>query len=152
MDMNVDDPARRASRRLFETAYTRSPYRFTVIGYPDIFNELKPDDIHGYYREKYAPNNVFLRRRRRREERRGRRANPRRLQKFKARALSPVVLPEEPRQTAPREIVEEAPIELGHLHFAWHIPELRHPDVPVLDVLAVLLGQRSQLAAVSAGP
>ena len=59
MDMDVDDPGRRASRRLFETAYTRSPYRFTVIGYPDIFNELKPDDIRGYYREKYAPNNVF---------------------------------------------------------------------------------------------
>ncbi len=59
MDMNVDDPGRRASRRLFETAYTRSPYRFTVIGYPDIFNELKPDDIRGYYHEKYAPNNVF---------------------------------------------------------------------------------------------
>src|SRR5690349_14961272 len=59
MDMNVDDPNRRASRRLFETAYTRSPYRLTVIGYPDIFNELKPEDIHNYYREKYSPNNVF---------------------------------------------------------------------------------------------
>src|SRR6266700_7490924 len=41
MDMNVDDPGRRASRRLFETAYTRSPYRFTIIGYADIFHELK---------------------------------------------------------------------------------------------------------------
>src|SRR5947209_12471184 len=59
MDMNVDDPGRRASRRLFETAYTRSPYRFTVIGYPDIFHELKQEDILAYYREKYAPNNVF---------------------------------------------------------------------------------------------
>src|SRR5512135_640616 len=59
MDMNVDDPGRRSSRRLFETAYTRSPYRFTVIGYPDVFNELKPDDIVAYYHEKYAPNNVF---------------------------------------------------------------------------------------------
>ncbi len=57
--MNEDDPGRRAGRRLFETAYTKSPYRFTVIGYPDIFNELKPEDIRGYYREKYAPNNVF---------------------------------------------------------------------------------------------
>src|SRR5256886_14422734 len=55
MDMGQDDPARRSGRRLFETAYTRSPYRFTVIGYPDIFNELKPDDIRGYYREKYVP-------------------------------------------------------------------------------------------------
>jgi zinc protease len=140
MDMNVDDPGRRASRRLFETAYTKSPYRFTVIGYPDIFNELLPRHILEYYREKYAPNNVFhvvvgdvkaeevvaqIR------EAYG---------KSKARPQPPGVLPEEPRQTAPREIVEEAPVELGHLHCAWHIPELRHPDVPILDVLAVLLG------------
>jgi zinc protease len=140
MDMNVDDPGRRAGRRLFETAYTRSPYRFTVIGYPDIFNELKPDDIRGYYHEKYAPNNVFyvvvgdvktdeviaqIRAA---------------YEKSRARPSPPMVLPEEPGQTAPREIVEEAPIELGHFHFAWHIPEIRHPDVPVLEVLAVLLG------------
>jgi zinc protease len=140
MDMYQDDPGRRASRRLFETAYTRSPYRFTVIGYPDIFNEVKPDDIRGYYREKYAPNNVFfvvagdvksagvvaqIRQA---------------YAKSKAKSLPPMVLPEEPKQTAPRDVVEEAPIELGHLHFAWHIPDLRHPDVPILDVLAVVLG------------
>ncbi|HOX58261.1 MAG TPA: pitrilysin family protein [Candidatus Paceibacterota bacterium] len=140
MDMNTDDPGRRAGRRLFETAYTRSPYRLTVIGYPDIFNELKPDDIRGYYHENYAPNNVFyvvagdvkpdevvaqIRAA---------------YSQTKARALPPKVLPEEPRQTAPREVIEEAPIELGHFHVAWHIPELRHPDVPALDVLAALLG------------
>src|SRR6188474_2146052 len=60
MDMNQDDPSRRASRRLFETAYIRSPYRYTVIGYPDIFNELTRDDVVAYYREKYAPNNCFF--------------------------------------------------------------------------------------------
>src|SRR5579862_4749176 len=60
MDMNLDDPGRRASRRLFETAYTRSPYRFTIIGYPDIFHEVKQPDLLEYYREKYAPNNVFF--------------------------------------------------------------------------------------------
>src|ERR1041385_6180641 len=113
MDMYQDDPGRRASRRLFETAYTRSPYRFTVIGYPDIFNEVKPDDIRAYYRERYAPNNVFfvvsgdisfadvvaqIRKA---------------YEKNKAKPLPPVVLPGEPKQTAPREVVEEAPIELG---------------------------------------
>ncbi len=140
MDMNVDDPGRRASRRLFETAYTRSPYRLTVIGYPDIFNELKPEDIRGYYHEKYAPNNVFY-------VVTGDIQNDEVVAQIreayaqsKAKAMPPMVLPEEPKQTAAREIVEEAPIELGHLHFAWHIPELRHPDVPALDVLAVLLG------------
>lgn len=140
MDMNIDDPSRRASRRLFETAYTRSPYRFTIIGYPDIFNELKHEDILGYYQDKYAPNNVFF-------VVAGDVQNDAVVAQIraayaqsKAKALPPVVLPEEPRQTAPREVIEEAPIELGYFHFAWHIPEVRHPDVPVLDVLAAVLG------------
>src|SRR5476649_2455750 len=140
MDMGQDDPGRRSGRRLFETAYTRSPYRFTIIGYLDIFNELKPDDIRGYYHEKYAPNNVFyvVAGDVKRDEVVAQIKTA--YAQSKARALSPNFLPAEPKQTAPREIIEEAPIELGHLHFAWHIPELRHPDVPVLDVLAVLLG------------
>jgi zinc protease len=140
MDMNQDDPGRRASRRLFETAYTRSPYRFTIIGYPDIYNELQAGDIAAYYHERYAANNVFyvvvgdvqsvevvgqIRES---------------YAKSKARPIPPVVLPAEPRQTAPREVIEEAPIELGHMYISYHIPELRHPDVPILDVLAVVLG------------
>src|SRR3954470_20911057 len=60
MDMNQDDPGRRAGRRLFECAFTRSPYRFTVIGYPEIFNDLQSQDIHAYYRERYTPNNMFF--------------------------------------------------------------------------------------------
>lgn len=140
MDMNQDDPSRRASRRLFETAYIRSPYRYTVIGYPDIFNELTREDVVAYYREKYAPNNTFFVvvgdihasevEAQVREAYKG----------FRARPLPPSVMPLEPPQAAPREIFEEAPIELGHFHFAWHIPDIRHPDVPVLDVLATLLG------------
>src|SRR5579862_3337923 len=43
MDMSQDDPGRRAGRRLFECAFTKSPYRFTIIGYPDIFDTLKAE-------------------------------------------------------------------------------------------------------------
>lgn len=140
MDMNLDDPGRRASRRLFETAYTRSPYRFTIIGYPDIFHEVKQPDLFEYYREKYAPNNVFfvITGDLRTEDAIAQVREA--YSKSKARALPPAVLLEEPPQVAPREIIEEAPIELGHFHLAWHIPELRHPDVALLDVLAAVLG------------
>ncbi|HEY5910948.1 MAG TPA: pitrilysin family protein [Verrucomicrobiae bacterium] len=140
MDMNTDDPSRRASRRLFETAYVRSPYRLTVIGYPDIFSELKREDIVDYYQQKYAPNNVFyvivgdVQHDLVVEQIRAAYAAT------KAKPLPPVVLPAEPKQTAKRIVTEEAPIELGYFHLAWHIPELSHPDVPVLDVLAALLG------------
>src|SRR5450432_2327222 len=60
MDMNQDDPGRRAGRRLFETAFVKSPYRFTIIGYPDIFNTLQPADILAYYKDRYVPNNLFF--------------------------------------------------------------------------------------------
>src|SRR5690606_20244249 len=58
MDMGEDDPGRKSGRRLFETAYTTSPYRYTIIGYLDIFNRLKREDVLNYYRSKYAPNNL----------------------------------------------------------------------------------------------
>ncbi len=140
MDMNQDDPGRRSSRRLFETVYTRSPYRFTVIGYPDIFNELQPADIAAYYRERYVPNNMFF-------VVAGDIATDDAVAqiraafaKSKARPMAPMVLPVEPRQTAAREVIEEAPIELGYFHYAWHIPDIRHPDTPALDILSSLLG------------
>ena len=140
MDMNQDDPGRRSSRRLFETAFTKSPYRLTIIGYPDIYNELKAEDIAEYYRERYAPNNVFfvvvgdLKADDVIAQIRTAYANS------KSRPLPPPFLPDEPQQTASREVIEEAPIEMGHFHVSWHIPGLRHADVPILDVLAVVLG------------
>ena len=140
MDMNQDDPHQRSARRLFETAYTKSPYRFTIIGYPDIFNEVRREDLYAYYKEKYAPNNVFfvvvgdINAVEVEEQIRSAFATS------KARPMPPAVLPAEPKQIAAREVTEEAPIEMGHFHFSWHTPELRDPDVPVLDVLGTLLG------------
>ncbi|HEY0550560.1 MAG TPA: pitrilysin family protein, partial [Verrucomicrobiae bacterium] len=140
MDMNQDDPRQKSARRLFEVAYTRSPYRFTVIGYPDIFNDLKREDIFNYYKEKYAPNNLFF------VVVGDINANEVEAQirtafaKAKTRAMPSLPLAEEPKQVAPREVIEEAPVELGHMHMSWHIPDVRHPDMPLLDVLATLLG------------
>jgi zinc protease len=140
MAMGQDDPGQRSGRRLFETAYTQSPCRFPIIGYADVFNEIKREDVLAYYRERYVPNNLFfvvvgdI--------------SPAEVEArinagfagAKMRPLAPMVLPVEPRQMARREVREEAAIELGHLHISWHIPDVRHPDVPVLDVLATILG------------
>lgn len=141
LDMCQDDPGRHAGRRLFETAYTVSPYRYAIIGYPDIFSRLERADIVGYYREQYAPNNLFF-------VVVGDLQTDEVIEQLtaafagaKARPLPPVVLPTEPRQVAPREVIEEGAVELAHVHLGWHIPDVRHPDVPLLDVLAVLLGR-----------
>jgi zinc protease len=140
MEMGNDDPGRHSSRRLFEVAYTQSPYRYPIIGLPDIFNRLTRDEIAAYYHEKYAPNNCFL-------------VivgdfDPATVIEqvtaaYRGTGARPVpfpVIPAEPPQVGAREIVEEAPIALGHVHMAWHTPDIRHADTPALDVLSTLLG------------
>ncbi len=140
MEMGNDDPSRRAGRRLFETAYTKSPYRHTVIGYRDIFDKLTRDDLLNYYRERYAPNNCFI-------VVVGAIDTDEVLEWINdcyaaqpARSLPPVLLTNEPRQVAAREVIDEGPFEHAHFHFAWHIPDVRHDDIPALDVLSTLLG------------
>ena len=141
MDMGEDDPGTSSSRRLFEAAYRVSPCRYPVIGYREVFDRIGRNDIYAYYREKYAPENVFyvvvgdL--------------NASELlaqitelwNDVSPRPLPPEVLPQEPRQSAPRESIDEAPIELGHFHYAWHIPDIRHEDIPALDVLSTIMGE-----------
>lgn len=140
MDMNQDDPGRRSGRRLFETAYTRSPYRHTIIGYQDIFDTLTREDIVSYYQHRYQPNNVFyvVVGDVKRDEVVAQITKA--YADNKAKPMPPMVLPNEPRQAAGRECIEEAAVELGHLHFSWHVPDVRHEDIPVLDVLSTLLG------------
>src|SRR6266436_6512419 len=102
MDMNQDDPGQRSARRLFETAYTRSPYRFTVIGYPDIYNEVQREDVFAYYKEKYAPNNLFFIVVGDITAAEAEGQIQAAFAKCKARAMPPSVLPQEPKQVAAR--------------------------------------------------
>ncbi|MCF7669275.1 MAG: insulinase family protein, partial [Verrucomicrobia bacterium] len=140
MDMNQDDPGRRSSRRLFETAYTKSLYRYTVIGYPDVFNKLEPDDIMAYYKKHYVPNNIFFVIAGDVDASKVEAQIREAFESTPMQPLPPQSMHEEPQQMAQRLLIEEAPIEMAHFHFGWHVPDIRHPDTPALDVLSTLLG------------
>src|SRR4029077_12429676 len=49
--------------------------------------------------------------------------------------------PLEPEQLRARARVRREDIQEVYLSLGFHIPALRHPDVPALDLLAVALGQ-----------
>ena len=141
MAMNNDDPSRRANRSLWATAYTTHPYRFPVIGYPDIYNRLKRDDVVAYYKEHYVPNNLVfvivgdVDAAKVEQELRDQ------TKDASMGAVAPAFVPPEPTQLSLRERHEEMPMQLSQLHLAWHIPAVTHPDVYPLDVLAIVLGQ-----------
>ena len=140
MAMNNDDPDRRLHWTFWNTAYTTHPYRYTVIGYPDIFNRSTREDVFAYYKKFYVPNNLMfvvvgdvnadtiI-------------ARIRELTKdFRMNAMEPAALPVEPPQVAMRERHEEMDVQVSSLMLGWHIPGLTHADTPVLDVLAIVLG------------
>ncbi len=139
--MGDDNPDSVLSKLLFRTAFAENPCRHPVIGHLDLFNQLTRDDLAAYYHRQYSPDNLFLvivgdvdadharelvaghlggltRGRRRHHE----------------------VIPAEPRQLGRREAREEFPTELSRIEIAWHTPDVSHPDMPALDLLATIAG------------
>src|ERR1700679_2434223 len=58
--MGRDNPDSELGRLIFQTAFIRHPYRHPVIGYLDLFNQVKRDDVLAYYHERYSPQNLSL--------------------------------------------------------------------------------------------
>lgn len=138
--MGMDDPDRMIGQLMFRTAYQRHPYRLPIIGDMQVFDQLTRADVFHYYEARYVPNNltfvvvgdvdadaIYAQ-----------------LAEFfkdhPEQSLKPVYIPAEPPQLGRREVNEEFVTELTRLAFAWHIPEITHPDVPALDLLSTVLG------------
>ena len=138
--MGFDDPDRQTGLLLFATTYQRHPYRFPVIGQMEIYNQLTQENVMQYYKTRYVPNNLtFIVA----GDVDAEKVHQQLADFFKAypeKALKPVFIPTEPPQLGRREVHNEFPTELSRLSLAWHIPEITHPDVPALDLLAAILG------------
>lgn len=138
--MTKDDPDNRLWDALFATAFREHPFRQPIIGHQDVFSAVTREELLAYYRERYVPNNLVVvvvgdvdpvEIRKAIEHHFG--ATPR-------AALGPVLVPSEPLQLGPREEVRYEDVEVSRGTLAWPIPGLAHPDAPVLDVLATILG------------
>ncbi len=138
--MGNDDPDRVASHALFATAFREHPYRNPIIGHLDVFNALRRDDVMAYYKARYVPNNMFFTVVGDVDAAAVRAQLEELFAKHPRQPLPPVYLPAEPAQLGRREAHTEFATELTRLHLAWHIPSAAHPDIPALDVAAMVLG------------
>lgn len=140
IDMVQDEPDQRLAEALFATTFREHPFRHPIIGYRDVFAAMSRDDLAAYYHSRYVPNNMVvvvagdvLP------------ATARDLVKtsfgFSPRArLAPIIVPDEPRQLAPRVWERFEAVEISRVGLAWQIPGLTHVDTPALDALALILG------------
>src|SRR5438874_4825260 len=139
--MGLDDPDRTSTQLLFATAFQQHPYRFPVIGLIDIYNQLGQEQVREYYKRRYVPNNLTFVIVGHVDAAKIRQDLERLFKDYRAQSLQPIYIPPEPKQLGRRELHNEFATELTHLAMAWHVPEIAHPDVPALDVLAVILGE-----------
>lgn len=138
--MGNDDPDRVASQTLFATAFREHPYRHPIIGHLDVFNALSRDDVMAYYKARYIPNNMFFVVVGDVDAAAVRTQLGEIFAKHPRQSLPPVFIPAEPPQLGRREAHTEFATELTRLHLTWHVPGAAHPDIPALDVAAMVLG------------
>ena len=138
--MTKDDPDSRLWDTLFSTAFREHPYRQPIIGHRDVFSAVTRDDLLGYFRARYVPNNLVVVIVGDIDLAAARAAVEQHFGAAPRIRLAPVLVPEEPPQLAPRAEHRHESVELTRAVLAWPIPGLAHHDAPMLDLLATVLG------------
>lgn len=140
--MDRDEPSHRVSTLLWETAYLAHPYRYPVIGYEDLFKQIKRDDLIEYHKSKYTPNNCVLSIVGDIDESAAMRSCEDAFEKIPRRAEVQSVSPQEPLQMSERKAEERIEgLRLSYLVIAFHSTGLADKDLYPLDLLAAALGQ-----------
>ncbi|MCI0548696.1 MAG: insulinase family protein [Candidatus Rokubacteria bacterium] len=143
-----DDPAGVMLEEMSALAYMAHPYAWPVIGWMDDIRRITPSELRAFYERHYAPNNALLlvvgdveaaRVHGRVRELFG--AIPR------APDAPPVTAIEPPQRGERRVFLRRVGAQLPVVAVAWHVPNFRSSDAPVLEVLSLILssGRASRL-------
>jgi len=137
---NRDIPSRKVMDELFGLSFKKHTYRRPIIGSEETVKSLTREKILAFYKKWYVPENIFIIVVGDVEAKKAVAAVKKTFSGFVGkspghkRAKEPAQ--KEPASAILREKVVEVQFAAG-----WHIPGLEHPDTPVLDLLAVIIGQ-----------
>ena len=133
--------------QLQAAAFIAHPYHWPVVGWPSDIEAWTMDDLKAHFKMGYAPNNcvmvvvgavkadeVFA-------------LAKKYIEPIPRQDPPPPVRTKEPEQLGERRIVVRKPAQLPIEMVAYHVPETKHPDDVVLDVLQTILvhGQSARL-------
>lgn len=121
--------------------YRVHPARVPVIGYQAVIQGLSRDDVYGYYKLAYQPNNLLFAVAGDIDPEKALAAIRKNVAEAKPGREFPHDLPAEPPVSAPRSVVATFP-KLGQARLELGFPSVKldHPDMYPLDVLATILG------------
>ena len=135
-----DDPSARASRRLYETAFTNHPFKRPRFGTADSLRSLTSEDLTTYYQKFYRPSNLIL-------TVVGAMDREKLLQEI-VRLFGPVqgesvertAPAAEPPQDGLRYAWRRGPIQQTYVALGFQIPRMSAEEARSLEILAAILG------------
>lgn len=127
-----------------KTAFTTHTYGHPVIGWMDDIRAYNREKVWNYYKRHYTTQNVTY-------VLSGDFVTTEVFTTFReyfesipAGQKPTLEIPMEPPQTEERRTVVEKPVQLPAVYIGWHVPDVDHPDVLPLTLLAdILAGGRS---------
>ena len=122
-----NDPDQLLDQELTATAFKAHPYRHPTIGWLSDLQTMTRDDLYGYYRRYYVPNNATLVDRRRRRHRRGAAARRSAFRRHPAGAAPERLRTVEPEQTGERRVTIAAEGTTAYLKVGYHAPAVTDP-------------------------
>jgi zinc protease len=147
---NEDSPGRQLFQRLFTSTFKHHPYGKPVIGYVKTLKAAKVGALESFYKRNYVSGKMGLVLVGPIQDERGLRKKEivRLLEKhFGAKVLKPQAGSHPPRKAEPAlrpkpgyEIMK-FDVKTPTVSFSFRVPELRHADIPALDLLVGVLGQ-----------
>ncbi len=135
-----DTPGRVLSQKLFSTVYDKHPYKRPIIGTKESVDSFTREKILNFYNKWYSPQNMALVI----------------VGDFKSKEIIPVIqktfgklkkrnfseckIPVEPKQKTIKTFVIDKDINEAYFSLAFHVPDIKHEDTPIIDVISNILG------------
>jgi zinc protease len=143
---NEDSPGRMLFQSLFTNTFPTHPYGKPVIGYVKTLKAAKVADLEAFYRRQYVTGNMGLILVGPYDEKR-KKAIIRSLENLfgkKKLKKAPAYVAPRKKETEVRKDAKFAKVPFDvttpTLAFSFRVPDLKHPDLPALDILAGILG------------
>ncbi len=138
-----DNPSQMVSQDLFTKAFAVHPYHRPIAGNRETVRGVSQEHLLEFFHKWYVGSNLILIG----------------VGDFQIKEVLPKIetlyakippgrppnqrIPEEPAQAGPRIVTRGMDVEGRYVDLCFPIPDLRHPDIPALDLLSHVLGSGS---------
>ena len=123
-----NDPDQLLDQELTATAFKAHPYRHPTIGWIGDLKRMTRDDLYGYYRRYYVPNNATLVIVGDLDAREALKGVDQHFGKIEARTVTRQVHTEEPEQLGERRVTISKPGTTAYLKIGYHAPAVGDAD------------------------